>query len=259
MTEAPLLELHLRSLHLSAVLTNYRRLLGDHHEPLPYLSDLIALEVGKRHENGVHARIAAAHFPTTKTIESFDFSLQPQLPKVKFLEHFDGTFVDARRNLVLCGPPGTGKSHCLSALGLAMCTRNHRVLFTTAAALVMRLIGAKRAGSLERQMRTLERIDLLLIDELGYIPFEREATDLLFHLISARYERRSIALTTNLPFERWTEIFPDAMAATAVIDRLVHHGSVFVFAGESYRLRTRPQGKPPQGANATKGSVPKSR
>src|SRR5580658_6083125 len=232
MTEAPLLELHLRSLHLSAVLTNYRRLLGVHREPLPYLSDLIALEFGKRHENGVRARIAAAHFPTTKTIESFDFALQPQLPKAKLLEHFDGAFVDARRNLILCGPPGTGKSHCLSALGLAMCTRNNRVLFTTAAALVMRLIDAKRAGSLERQMRTLDRIDLLLIDELGYIPFEREATDLLFHLISARYERRSIALTTNLPFERWTEIFPDAMAATAVIDRLVHHGSVFVFAGE---------------------------
>ena len=139
--------------------------------------------------------------------------------------------------------PGTGKSHCLSALGLAMCTRSYRVLFTTAAALLMRLIDAKRAGVLERQMRTLDRVDLLLIDELGYIPFEREATDLLFHLISARYERRSVALTTNLPFERWTEIFPDAMAATAVIDRLVHHGSVFAFSGESYRLRTRPRGK----------------
>jgi DNA replication protein DnaC len=247
MSQAPLLELHLRSLHLSAILANYRRLLSDHHEPLPYLNDLIALEVGKRHENGVRARVAAAHFPTTKTIESFDFSLQPQLPKAKLLEHFDGAFIEARRTLVLCGPPGTGKSHCLSALGLAMCMRSYRVLFTTAAALLMRLIDAKRTGTLERQMRTLDRIDLLLIDELGYIPFEREATDLLFQLISARYERRSIALTTNLPFERWTEIFPDAMAATAVIDRLVHHGSVFVFSGESYRLRTRPRGKSPKG------------
>lgn len=259
MTQPPLLELHLRALHLSAMLANYRRLLSDHHEPLPYLGDLVALEVGKRHENGVRARITAAHFPTTKTIESFDFSLQSQLPKAKFLEHFDGAFVEARRNLVLCGPPGTGKSHCLSALGLAMCMRNYRVLFTTAAALVMRLIDAKRAGNLERQLRAFDRTDLLLIDELGYIPFEREATDLLFHLISARYERRSIALTTNLPFERWTEIFPDAMAATAVIDRLVHHGSVFAFTGESYRLRTRPQGKTVQTANSNKGSVLKSR
>jgi DNA replication protein DnaC len=259
MIQAPLLELHLRSLHLSAILANYRRLLGDHHEPLPYLSDLVALEVGKRHENGVRSRIAAAHFPTTKTIESFDFSLQPQLPKAKLLEHFDGAFVEARRNLVLCGQPGTGKSHCLSALGLAMCMRNYRVLFVTAAALLMRLIDAKRTGTLERQMRILDRVDLLLVDELGYIPFEREATDLLFHLISARYERRSIALTTNLPFERWTEIFPDAMAATAVIDRLVHHGSVFVFSGESYRLRSRPREAPPRASNTPKGSVSKSR
>jgi DNA replication protein DnaC len=243
MNESPLLDLHLRTLHLSAILANYRRLLGEQPQALPYLSDLIALEVGKRHENGVRARIAAARFPTIKTIESFDFSLQPQLPKAKLLEHFDGAFVDAHRNLVLCGPPGTGKSHTLSALGLAMCMRGYRVLFTTAAELLIRLMDAKRAGTLERQYRTLDRIDVLLIDELGYIPFEREAKDLLFQLISARYERRSIALTTNLSFEQWTQIFPDEMAAAAVIDRLVHHGSVFVFNGESYRLRSRPRGK----------------
>ena len=137
------------------------------------------------------------------------------------------------------GPPGVGKSHILSAIGLAMCMRGYRVLFTTAAALLMKLIAAKKAATLERHYRSYDRIDLLLIDELGYVPFEREATDLLFQLISQRYERRSIALTTNLPFEKWTQVFPDEMAATAVIDRLVHHGSVFAFAGESHRLRTR--------------------
>jgi DNA replication protein DnaC len=247
MNESPLLELHLRTLHLSAILTNYRRLLAEQPQPLPYLSDLIALEAGKRHENGVRARIAAARFPTIKTIESFDFTLQPQLPKAKLLEHFEGSFVEAHRNLVLCGPPGTGKSHTLSALGLAMCMRGYRVLFTTAAQLLIRLMDSKRAGTLERRYRMLDRVDVLLIDELGYIPFEREATDLLFQLISARYERRSIVLTTNLGFEQWTQIFPDKMAAGAVIDRLVHHGSVFVFSGESYRLRTRPRGKPPKG------------
>ena len=110
MTESPLLERHLRSLDLSAILASYRRLLGEHAQPLPYLCDLVALEVGKRHESGVRARSAAARFPTVKTIESFDFSLQAQLPKAKLLEHFEGTFVDAHRNLVLCGPPGTGKS-----------------------------------------------------------------------------------------------------------------------------------------------------
>jgi len=231
--------MQLRSLHLSTVLANYRRLLAEHAEPLPYLSDLVSLEATKRQENGVRARITAAHFPTIKTIESFDFTLQPELPKAKLLEHFDGSFIETRRNLIFSGPPGVGKSHILSALGLAMCTRGHRVLFSTAAALLMKLIAAKRNGTLERQYRSLDRIDLLLIDELGYVPFEREATDLLFQLISQRYERRSIALTTNLPFEKWTQVFPDEMTATAVIDRLVHHGSVFAFTGQSHRLRSR--------------------
>jgi len=239
MNDTSLLEMQLRELHLSAVLANYRRLIDEHTEPLPYLRDLIALESTKRQENGVRARIAAAHFPTVKTIESFDFSLQPGLPKAKLLEHFDGTFVEKHRNLIFSGPPGVGKSHILSALGLAMCMRGYRVLFTTAAALLMKLIDAKRNNTLERQYRNLDRIDLLLIDELGYIPFERESTDLLFQLISQRYERRSIALTTNLPFEKWIQVFPDEMTATAVIDRLVHHGAVFGLTGQSHRLRTR--------------------
>ena len=236
---SPLLEMQLRGMHLTTVLANYQRLLGEHAAPLPYLSDLVSLEAAKRQENGVKARISAAHFPTLKTIESFDFTLQPDLPKAKLLEHFEGSFVDAHRNIILSGPPGVGKSHILSAIGLAMCMRGYRVLFTTAAALLMKLIAAKKAATLERHYRSFDRIELLLIDELGYVPFEREATDLLFQLISQRYERRSIALTTNLPFEKWTQVFPDEMAATAVIDRLVHHGAVFAFTGESHRLRTR--------------------
>jgi len=239
MNESPVLDIQLRALRLSAILANYRSQLSEHTEPLPYLSDLVALETTKRQENGTRARIAAAHFPTIKTLESFDFSLQSELPKAKLLEHFHGAFVTAHRNVILSGPPGVGKSHILCALGLALCTRGYRVLFTTAAALLMRLISAKRSGNLEREYRSFERIDLLCIDELGYIPFEREATDLLFQLISQRYERRSIALTTNLPFEKWTQVFPDEMTATAVIDRLVHHGAVFVFTGQSHRLRTR--------------------
>jgi DNA replication protein DnaC len=234
-----LLEHHLRTLRLPTMLANYRRLLGEHAEPLPYLADLAALESAKRQENGVKARIVSARFPTIKTMESFDFSLQPQLPKAKILEHFDGRFVDQHRNIVFTGPPGTGKSHCLISLGIAACTRGYRVRFTTAAELLMQLIDAKKSGVLQRTFRSLDRIDLLLIDELGYIPFEREATDLLFNVISARYERSSIALTTNLPFEKWLQVFPDEMAAAAVIDRLVHHGAVFQFAGQSHRLRQR--------------------
>jgi DNA replication protein DnaC len=117
--------------------------------------------------------------------------------------------------------------------------RGYHVAFMTAAELLLKLMAAKRDGTLQRYLRKLDRIDVMLVDELGYIPFDREATDLLVQVVSQRYERRSIALTTNLPFEKWTQIFPDEMTATAVIDRLVHHGSVFAFSGQSHRLRNR--------------------
>lgn len=249
MDQHPLLELHLRSLKLPTMHANYRRLAADVAEPIAYLTQLASLEVGKRQENAVRARITAAHFPVIKTIESFDFALQPQLPKATFLQLFDCAFVEQHRNVICIGPPGTGKTHCLLALGLAACTRGFRVLFVTAAELLMSLIAAKNEGQLERKLRSYERYHLLLIDELGYIPFEREATDLLFQVISRRYERQSVAISTNLAFTDWTNIFPDPMAATAVIDRLVHHGAIYEFAGESQRLKSRQRrGKSPDSA-----------
>jgi DNA replication protein DnaC len=239
MDQHPLLDMHLRGLRLPAMLAHYKRLAGDVAEPIEYLTQLASLEVAKRHDNGVRARVAAAHFPVIKTIESFDFNLQPQLPKAKLLELFDCAFIEHHRNFICIGPPGTGKTHALLAIGLAACTRGFRTIFVTAAELLMSLIAAKREGRLDRKLRSYERYDIVLIDELGYIPFEREATDLLFQIISQRYERGSIAITTNLAFSDWTNIFPDPMAATAVIDRLVHHGTVFEFTGESQRLKAR--------------------
>lgn len=136
MDQHPLLEMHLRNLKLPTMLAHYRRLAGDVAQPIEYLTELTSLEVAKRHENGVRARIAAAHFPVIKTIEAFDFSLQPQLPKAKLLELFDGTFIEHHRNVICVGPPGTGKTHCLLAIGLAACTRGYRALFVTAAELL---------------------------------------------------------------------------------------------------------------------------
>ena len=239
MSNIPLLDAHLRTLRLPAVRANYRRLAEKDVDPVSYLGDLFSLEIDQRHENVVKARIAAAHFPTFKTFDAFDFSLQPNIPKLKFLQFADARFVEERRNLVLYGPPGTGKTHCLIATGVAACMHGYRTLFTTAAGLLASLIDTKRDGTLTRKLRSLERYRLLLIDELGYIPFEREATDLLFQIISQRYESASIALTTNLAFEQWTQVFPDAMVASAVIDRLIHHGTVFEFSGASHRLRNR--------------------
>lgn len=236
---AALVDEHLRALKLPGALTNYRRLAETTKDPISYLGEVLSAEIERRHENGVKQRVAAAHLPTLKTLEAFDFTLQPNVAKMKILGLADGAFIRDRRNLVFYGPPGTGKTHCLIAIGLAACTMGYRTLFTTAAGLLTHLLDAKRDGTLTRKLRSLDRFALLLIDELGYVPFEREATDLLFNVISQRYERASIAITTNLAFEQWTQVFPDAMAAAAVIDRLIHHGSVFEFSGASHRLRTR--------------------
>lgn len=234
-----LLEEHLRMLKLPGALASYKRLSEKARDPVAYLADVLQAEVERRHENGIKTRIAAAHFPALKTFDNFDFAAQPNTPKTKILELADARFVRERRNVVFYGPPGTGKTHCLTAIGLAACMQGHRTLFSTAAALLTALLDAKHEGSIARKLRSLDRYALLCIDELGYIPFEREATDLLFQVISQRYERSSIAITTNLAFEQWTQVFPDAMAASAVIDRIIHHGSIFEFSGTSHRLRTR--------------------
>ena len=236
---APLLEEHLRLLKLPGALASYKRLSEKARDPIAYLADVMHAEVERRHENGIKVRIAAAHFPSLKTFDNFDFASQPNVPKTKVLELADARFVRERRNIVFYGPPGTGKTHCLIAIGLAACMQGHRTLFTTAAGLLTALLDAKHTGTIARKLRSLDRFGLLCIDELGYIPFEREATDLLFQVISQRYERSSIAITTNLAFEQWTQVFPDAMAASAVIDRIIHHGSIFEFSGTSHRLRKR--------------------
>jgi len=236
---APLLEEHLRSLRLPAMLANYRRISKDDAALIAYLGELAALEVGKRHENGVRGRIALAKFPVIKTIEAFDFSLQPKFPKVKLLELLSCEFIKQRRNLVFIGPTGVGKTHLLSAIGFAACTHGYRVLFSTAAELLMSLIKAKREDRLRQRLETIDRYDFLLVDELGYIPFEREATDLLFQVITRRYERKSIGITTNLAFPDWVQVFPSENATGAIVDRLIHHGTIFELDGESHRLRSR--------------------
>ncbi len=165
MSNAPLLDAHLRALKLPAVRAHYRRLAEKNADPVSYLSDLIGMEIEQRHENVVKARIAAAHLPTLKTFDAFDFAAQPTIPKLKLLEFADARFIEERRNLVLYGPPGTGKTHCLIATGFAACMHGYRTLFTTAAGLLASLIDAKRDGMLTRKLRSLERYRLLLIDE----------------------------------------------------------------------------------------------
>jgi DNA replication protein DnaC len=245
MNDDSILDSALHDLKLSTVREHYQRMAKEETTPIVYLRDLMTLELHHRQERGTQKRLAAARFPALKTFDTFDFSIVPAIPKARILELTATSFIEEARNAVFYGPPGTGKTHCLIAIGVAACMSGYRTLFTTAAGLLNSLITAKHSGSLDRRMQAIHQFDLLLIDELGYIPFEREATDLLVQVISQRYEAKSIALTTNLAFEQWTQVFPNAMAATAVIDRLIHHGSVFEFSGESHRLRTR-GGKAPR-------------
>lgn len=202
-----------------------------------FLAKVLAAELDNR-ENVRHARLLReAAFPVYKTFEGYDFTnlkLPPLLPRGE-LE--SASFIGEKRNLVLYGPVGTGKTHLAIAIGVAACARGHRVKFYTAAELVVRLSEAYAVGALEKLLRTILKADLLIVDEWGYVPVDRQGAQLLFRIVADSYERRSLVLTTNLEFSKWGSIFTDDQMAAAMIDRLAHHGHIVLFEGESYRMK----------------------
>lgn len=210
-----------------------------------FLAACLEREVAARQTNGGELRIKAARFPARKTIEEFDFDHQRSL-KRDVIAHLGALdFVAARENVVFLGPPGTGKTHLGIGLGIRACQAGHRVAFATASQWVARLAEAHTAGRLQAELTRLGRYPLLVVDEVGYIPFEAEAANLFFQLVSARYERASVIVTSNKPFGRWGEVFGDPVVAAAMIDRLVHHAEVVSLKGDSYRLKDRDLGRVP--------------
>lgn len=206
-----------------------------------YLAAVLARQVADREAAGSTMRIRTAHFPTVKTLEDFNLDHLPSLRRDVLAHLATGMFVPKAENVILLGPPGIGKTHLAIGLGVKAAQAGYSVLFDTANNWITRLQTAHRSGRLEVELKKIRRYKLIIIDEVGYIPFDTDAANLFFQLVASRYEQGSIMVTSNLPFGRWGETFSDDVVAAALIDRLVHHAEVLTLTGDSYRTRQRRQ------------------
>jgi DNA replication protein DnaC len=231
----------LRQLRLPTVAANYGKLAteaADSGQPYEeYLLALLEQEVSQRDVNRRKRRIREARFPILHTLDAYDFSVMPALSKPKLLELANGDFIEKAENAVFVGAIGTGKTHLATALGLAACEQGRRVRFFTAAGLINDLLEAAQQHRLTRLESTLMKQELIIIDELGFVPFSQQGSQMLFSFISQRYLQGSVLITTNLAFTDWTEVFQDARLVGALLDRLTHHCHVIEFSGDSYRFR----------------------
>ena len=204
-----------------------------------FLGRLADEEVVNKTDRSVNARITKAHFPAIKTLESFDFAFQPSLPAPQVKELAELGFLAQAYNVLFIGPPGSGKSHLSISLGIKACSQRKRVLFTSATSLLDQLVAATVSHTLQKTLENLGRLDLLIIDELGYMPIDSQRGNLFFQMVSRRYEKGSIILNTNKSFDHWGEMFGDDVIASAILDRLLHYCHIIPTAGPSYRIKDK--------------------
>ena len=230
----------LRQLRLPAMVREWReharqaKEAGEGHTG--FLLALASRELEQRQANQIQRRLRAARFPRLKTLETTDLNKWPALDAVQVRDYAECDYITRCENVVLLGKHGTGKTHAATVLGVEACRRGYRVGFTTAAGLVNTLIESREERQLKRQLAKLSRFELLIVDEVGYIPFSAEGAQLLFQVFSDRYEKGSMIVTSNLPFAQWTSVFGDAALTAALLDRLTHHCAIHQFDWESIRF-----------------------
>jgi DNA replication protein DnaC len=236
-----LLKHHLKALKLPTMNAECekvaQRCAADNADHLAFLLQLCELELIERERKAAERRLKMARFPAHKLLDEFDFQARPSVNKPLVLELAKGEYLDKRENILLVGPSGTGKSHLATSFGMAACAQGRKVRFFRVTELITLLLEAKEERLLLRMRQQLGKLDLLILDELGYVPASKAGAELLFDVIATAYERNSLIVTTNLPFENWTEVLGSERLTGAALDRLTHRCHILETTGESYRLQ----------------------
>ena len=236
-----LLNHYLKQLRLPTMLREYQTTAQtcakDNKDHIAYLLQLVERETFEREQRAAERRIKSAKFPVVKTLDTFDFAAQPGINKVLVRDLMRGEYLEQHENILFLGNPGTGKTHLATALGHAACAQGKRVQFMTVTSLITQLLEAREDRKLDRLLGRLGKLHLLILDEFGYVPFSKAGAELLFEVVSRAYERQSLILTTNLPFEQWPEILGNERLTGALLDRITHRVHIIEANGESYRLK----------------------
>jgi DNA replication protein DnaC len=229
------IEQYMRQLKLGGLAKEWRSV--EYHDSEQYVADLLQLELREREINRINRLIKNAGFHVLKTLDDFEWNPNIELPTSLSREYMtDLKFIPAKENLIFMGAVGTGKTHLATGISMQACQQGHRVRFFTAASLANLLLEKNNKGALNTFLAGLKRTELIVLDEVGFVPLHKDAAELLFQVVSDCYEQRSLIITSNLEFSQWNTVFGDNRLTAALIDRLIHHSHIVIFSGESYRL-----------------------